>query len=324
LSCSTACGAADSNCMACGAPLAGTKAVRVRRSIDAGSGEDRAPARGRGGVPARRRQVTQPIPEIDRRTTASEPISRVTLRDLELDDLEPIERPQAWRWAVGAAALLLVLLVIALVWKRDAALEVAGHRWERTIEVERFAAVTDDAWCSSMPADAYHVSRRTELHHTDQVPDGQTCQTVPGSCSESCSARDNGNGSASTVCTRSCSPPTQQCTPRYRSEPVYADRCYFTIDRWRHHREAKASGEALEPAPAWPAPTIRSCERTALGCERLGDREQTYVVRFSEGGEHHECEYPEPRWASLAPGQAVRGEVRVLTGGLDCDSVGVP
>lgn len=31
--CSTACGAADSNCMGCGAPLAGAKQVHVRRPI---------------------------------------------------------------------------------------------------------------------------------------------------------------------------------------------------------------------------------------------------------------------------------------------------
>lgn len=333
-SCSTACGARDANCMACGAPLAGAQAVHVRRSIDPSSGEDGARARAdhearkaarRDQQAAAHRARPQLRPSIDdRRTTASEPISRVTLRELELDDLEPLPRREPWRWVVGAVAVLLVLVVVALVWKRDATLEVAGHRWERAIEVERFTAAPDDAWCSSMPADAYHVTRRTELHHTDQVPDGQVCQTVPGSCSETCSARDNGNGSASTVCSRTCSPPRQDCQTRYRSQPVYAERCYFMLDRWRHARTASASGEALEPAPAWPTPTIRTCERKALGCERLGDRAQTYVVRLQEGGEFHECKYPQARWASLAKGQSVRGEVGVLTGSLDCDTVGEP
>lgn len=262
--------------------------------------------------------------EYDRRDTVSEPISRVTVQDLAVDDdHEPRRRfqPEPWHWVIAAAVIALGIILGSLLWKRDVVLEVAGHRWERSVEVERFVAVSDDQWCTSMPGDAYSVSRRSEVHHTDRVPDGEDCRTIPESCSESCSLRDNGNGSGSTVCTKSCSPARQECTTRYRSVDVYADRCYFTVDRWRHTRVATVDGTNL--TPLWPTPRYKECGTVALGCERLGERAQTFEVRFLERseGEEHVCEFPQSKWRTFEVGQAVAAEIRVMTGSLDCDSV---
>ena len=329
--CSSACGAGDSNCFGCGSPLAGAKQVHVRRPIGEHAGETgaqakadheaRQAARRAEQMAVHRRPPARAVEE-DHAPTQSEPVSRVTLADLYPEpDIEPPKRfqPESWHWIVGALVLLTGLITVALLWKRDAVLEVAGHEWERSIEVERFTAVDDREWCSSMPHDAYDVSRRSEVHHTDQVADGQDCRTVPESCSESCSLRDNGNGSASNVCTKTCSPARQECTTRYRSVDRYADRCYFTVDRWRTTRTARASGENLEPL--WPETKHKACTKTSLGCERPGERAQSYTLTLDEQGKEHTCEFGQAKWASFPVGQQVKGKIGVMTGILDCDTV---
>jgi hypothetical protein len=313
------------HCQACGAGLGEAQPVPLRPSVPEGEGGYKALA-----VPVRPwLEVPRPSPapalEAER---AHEDLRRQLAA--HIDD-EPVTlgefgisrglgwSPQAWVVALtGAALVLLVLLVV--FWKKDIAIEVHGHTWERTIAVERFKSVHDSAWCSSKPSDAYNVSRRRELHHVNHVPDGQTCRTVSGS--ESCRNVDNGNGSGSTVCTRT--PDRQVCETRYRDDPVYADKCYFDVDRWRHQRDAVASGSLLLPAPTWPEPKLETCAITRLGCERLGPRTQRYLVHFVSADADRkafECEYPQKRWAAYKPGSTWDARVGVLWQRLDCDSL---
>ncbi|MBM4363126.1 MAG: hypothetical protein FJ104_10625, partial [Deltaproteobacteria bacterium] len=175
--------------------------------------------------------------------------------------------------------------------------QIAGHTWKRSIAVERLTAVTESAWCSELPGDARSVRRSREVREERKVPDGEDCQTRKV---------DRGDG---TFVER------QECTPRYRTEPIYADRCTFTVDRWRVGRRAEASGAALSDAPRWPDPAPR-------GGERVGAREETYTVKLRGAkGEEHECELPEARWAALTPGASVEAKIRVVTGSVDCSSL---
>jgi hypothetical protein len=313
------------HCQACGARLAGAKPVPLRPSIPEHQGGSERRVGGHGQT------VFGRMPEGGLRDEAR-PLGATPLtRPVAIDVDEPvtlaeygISRGLGWspsHWAValtGAALVLLVLLVV--FWKKDIAIEVQGHTWNRTVSVERFKSVHDSAWCSSKPSDAYNVSRRRELHHVNHVPDGQTCRTVSGS--ESCRNVDNGNGSGSTVCTRT--PDRQVCETRYRDDPVYADKCYFDVDRWRHQRDAVASGSRLLPEPSWPEPKFESCALTRLGCERLGPRTQRYLVHFvsvEADRKAFECEYPQKRWATYKPGSTWDARVGVLWQRLDCDSL---
>jgi hypothetical protein len=321
------------HCQACGALLGGAKPVPLRPSIPEHQGSPWSAPRRRGAG----RTLDDVLQELDVRPPRDppEPTSGsgherlrhpvafavvdepVTLSDYGIS--RGFGSAAHWTAAlVGAAMVLLTLLV--LLWKKDIVVEVQGHTWERTIAVERFKSAHDSAWCSSKPSDAYNVSRRRELHHVNHVPDGQTCRTVPGS--ESCRNVDNGNGSGSTVCTRT--PSRQECQTRYRDEPVYADKCYYDVDRWRHQRDARASGSRISPDPAWPQPEFQSCTITRLGCERLGPRTQQYLVHFVSAEadrKSFECEYPQPRWASYKPGSTWNARVGVLWQRLDCDSL---
>ncbi len=340
--CQTPNASADNNCINCGAPLAESKPVHVRPSIPEHAAETGADAQqdwDARKADERRQQIAHHQPEAQHARESARATAYTaarTLRDapqqthaddpVDLRSLG-ITRGLGWpaaHWAIaGGVALVIALVMLVLLWKKDVKVEVQGHTWERKIAVERYASVADDDWCSSMPSDAYDVSRRSEVHHTDQIPDGETCRTEAGSCTDSCRNVDNGNGSFSTDCTRTCTPDRQVCSTKYRSEPVYRDKCYYSVDRWRHQRDATAKGSAVKPAPAWPNPEFKDCSVRRLGCERLGSRSQTYTVHFAAPTESEafECEYDERTWAGYAIGSTWDARVGVLWARLDCGSL---
>ncbi len=213
----------------------------------------------------------------------------------------------AMRTMLRAGCLVVVVAVVAVIaialWKKTGGLEVVGHSWKREIDVERYGPVSDSAWCDQMPFAARGVSRRKEVRSHEKIEDGQDCQTR---------RVDRGNGTFSE---------TQECTPRYRDEPVYSERCYFTVDKWTKTRSASAEGAAVADAPRWPDASISrpgSCE----GCEREGARRETYTVVFRDDAAHdHPCDFDEQRWSSFSDGSRWKGALRVVGGGLDCGSL---
>lgn len=209
------------------------------------------------------------------------------------------------RWLVAAAglgAVLLVLLLIAVFWTRDTVVTIAGHTWRREIDVEQLAPRASSSWCDSMPADAYSVSRSREVRSHRQIPDGEDCRTV---------RTDNGDGTYST---------SERCTTRYRSEPIYDDKCYYTVDRWGHARTERADGVGTSPAPSWPAVRLArtgSCR----GCEREGARRETLTLKVRGPKRSWDCDVDSARWLRLQDGAGAKVEVRVVTGGAVCSSL---
>ena len=166
--------------------------------------------------------------------------------------------------------------------------------------------VGEDAWCDSMPGDAYGVHRSREVRSHRQVPDGQDCHTV---------RHDNGDGTFSE---------RRACETRYRTEPVYDDRCHYTVDRWHYTRSLVASGESLANPPVWPRVALARTG-SCIGCEREAARDATYVVHVrveSNEGKVHDCHLDEGRWARLEPGTRWQARMGVVTKSLDCDSLG--
>jgi hypothetical protein len=157
-------------------------------------------------------------------------------------------------------------------------------------------------------------------------PDGEECHTVPGGCTESCRNVDNGNGSYSVDCTQSCTPDRESCRSVYHDEPVYKDKCYYTVDRWQHNRWDTASGSQLEPEPYWSEPKYKSCVGR-FGCERLGSKKQSYTVHYIAPEEENmtfTCEYPQAKWASILPDSRWIARVGVIWERIDCDSLRTP
>jgi hypothetical protein len=283
------CGVANSrnskHCAGCGAPLERAAEVSKRQDqVDAGTGFS-----------------------ADSSTRAKQEHEAALAVDHDEVPAGVPKKGSGMRTALKAGCLLVLVAIAAVVaimlWKKTGGVEVVGHMWKREIDVERYGPVSDSAWCDQMPFSAHGVSRRKEVRSHDRVEDGQDCHTR---------RVDRGNGTFSEQ---------QECTPRYRDEPVYSDRCYFTIDRWTKSRAATAEGSSTGDAPRWPETSLSrpgSCE----GCEREGQRHETYTVMFrDDGAQDHPCDFDEQRWASFSDGSRWKGALRVVGGGLDCDSL---
>jgi len=207
---------------------------------------------------------------------------------------------------IVGAVLLIGAVLIGVFATSEAPLTVAAHRWSREIQVEEYKDVQESAWCDHLPSGARDVSRSREVRSHRKISDGEDCRTVRS---------DNGDGTFSE---------TQKCTTKYRSEPVYDDKCRFRIMKWVVSRSVKSAGESLSPEPAWPDLTL-SKKGMELGSERPGKRIEAYTVRFvDDKKQNHECELPQDKWRSLKPGDERVGEVNRVTDRLDCDSLRRP
>jgi hypothetical protein len=198
---------------------------------------------------------------------------------------------------LGCGGLLLVALVfavVALLWKKDVQLQASSHHWERSIEIERYQAVSESAWSGDVPAKAYDKRCSREVREHKKVADGETCTTKNV---------DKGDGSFDKV---------EECTTKYREEPVYDDKCSYKIDKWATARTEKASGPSVG--------TLRS--GSGLGAEREGSRRETYTVTYTDSdGGTHDCAYPQQRWQGIGQGSLWKAKAGVMFSNLDCDSL---
>lgn len=216
---------------------------------------------------------------------------------------EPPARP-AWKLWVPALALVLVsALAVSMLWKKDRSFVVASRSWERTVSVERLGPVPQSAWCSELPAAATEVTRRREQHGTRQIPDGETCHAQK---------KDRGDGTFVEE---------QVCSPRFKDEPVYDDKCSFVLLKWTPQRSERAAGDASE-SPRWPEPKLARGGCSEPGCEREGERNARYKVQLKDdAGESYDCDFTQEKWLGLVPGKRYPGKLRALVGSLDCGSL---
>ena len=274
-------------CVNCGAAL--TEAARVKTLAS----ETRAEGE-RFESSGPRSSPTQEQYEADMRQAAAEEAARASARR------------NRWLMIGGIAALVVIVVAVlaAVFWTRGTTALVIGHSWERAIDIERYGPQSESAWCDSMPYDAYNVSRRDEIRSYRQVPDG-----------EECSVRriDNGDGTYREE---------EECQTRYRDEPVYDDRCYFTVDRWAYSHTVTARGESLREAPSWPATNIAR-SGTCIGCEREAGRQERYQVHFQESGSDktYTCDFDQSKWGSFGLETLWKLEVSALTGQPKCNSL---
>lgn len=211
-------------------------------------------------------------------------------------------------WKIALTLLLAGVAVMAYLFfsKHEETVQVVNKTWSREVDVEQFTAVRTSDWCDALPAGAYQVSRTREQRSTRQVPDGQDCHDVRS---------DKGDGTFSK---------TRECTPRYRDEPVYDDKCSYRINRWQVARTARAQGDA-RLAPAWPTPVLSNnlVAGNTLGAERLGSQREHYRVQLqSKKDKQWACDLPPSQWETLAEGTSVVLKVRGI-GGADCSTLAI-
>lgn len=290
--CATANAAASQFCVGCGSPIgadAKQAQARAEHQVAAGeafAGESLKDAR----AEARARREAQVQQELGKGRAAAAPGMS---RGLKIGLI------------VGSVALLIAILVwVFFFWKREATMEVEGHRWARAIEVEVFDTVRDSEWCDSLPSGARKVTKTREQRSTKKVEDGEECVKK---------RKDNRDGTFKEV---------EECKPKYRDEPVYDQKCHFDIDKWVVKRTEEAAGQSKSPAPSWPAVKLAK-PGTCKGCEREGTRKETYALRLLDKGkgEAHECEVTTATWEQAEPGSRWTVEVKVVGGGLDCETL---
>jgi predicted nucleic acid-binding Zn ribbon protein len=205
---------------------------------------------------------------------------------------------------LGILGLVAAAVAVLVFWKKEVALTVTGHTWQREIAIEQFAALNEDEWCDQMPQAAYNVSRSREVRSHRDIPDGEECTTR---------RVDNKDGTFTEK---------QECRTKYRKEPVYDDKCRFTVNRWHEVRTVHTAGKSLSETPIWPAVTLPPRPAEVLGAERPGRRVETYTIHFaSKKGGSHTCELPEAQWRSIGANTKWKGESGALTDVLDCGSL---
>ena len=223
---------------------------------------------------------------------------------------KPAAKPRSKKGLViglvfAGLGLLSILVIVLALWTEEKQLTTAGHTWQREIKIEAFGPKAESEWCSSMPSDAYAVSRSREVRSYNQIPDGEDCSTR---------RVDNGDGTFTEK---------QECKTKYRQEPVYDDKCRYTVNRWSYSRSATAAGRSLAEVPAWPQVALRAVG-TSIGAEREGQRVETYTVHFNDTGQTAKaltCDLPEASWRAIAIGSAWRADAYVMTGLLDCSTL---
>jgi hypothetical protein len=208
--------------------------------------------------------------------------------------------------AVAVVAVIAVIFLLFRTW--NAEFMVVGHRWERTIRIQEYAAVREGSWDEAVPISSYNRTCYDRQRGSRQVDTGQQrCTNVQV---------DNGDGTFSQ---------RQQCSPIYRDEPVYDTWCDYTIERWADVQPAVAQGSSIGDAPRWPTINLNTCSGSPrLGCERESRREEAYVVVFSEGNSTQsaaECTFDnEQMWRRFEPNSLWNGSKRAL-GGLLCETL---
>lgn len=194
-----------------------------------------------------------------------------------------------WIWAVVGLLVVVIGLVVAnRFWTKSAALAVTGHEWTRTIGVERFDEVQEKSACNDMPSGA-KVVKRTKGE--------KTCKTRKV---------DQGDGTFKEK---------QECT-----EPV--EQCTYRITKWKEVRQEKATG-GLADEPVWPRVKLGKTGK-CLGCEREGDRTESYQVKFKdeESGDTHSCSFTSAaKWKSFEKGSKWVGQTGMIGGDLKCDKL---
>ncbi|MFT7522031.1 MAG: hypothetical protein ACI9MC_004183 [Kiritimatiellia bacterium] len=202
----------------------------------------------------------------------------------------------------GLAVVGMILFaILSSLMATSGDVDVTGHHWKRTVQVEVFGPETKEAWQSAVPQGARDVVCEQAVKEKKKVQDGEKCKTRK---------IDNGDGTFQQK---------KECKPTYKQEPVYADKCKFDVDSWKKVRQEQAAGD--DTNARWPTVKLKQ-SGDCIGCEREGEREAIYTVHFTDDeGAKHDCKYPEAKWKGYARGGKYKASFAGLSGALQCGTV---
>ncbi len=199
--------------------------------------------------------------------------------------------PAGRAFRLGCALLLLLLAGFCAITgyfalrKTNESVSVARLEWERSIAVEAYRTVRDEAWEGELPSGARVLSRSRKVHHNEREQVGSERVKV--------GVKDLGNGFFEDV---------YESRPVYRERPVYRDRVSFEIERWVPARSERANGS--DASPLWPPLNL------ARG-EREGARSESYVVVLQGAKRSYRYSVRDPAgFAQFRAGQEFEAVIR--------------
>lgn len=209
---------------------------------------------------------------------------------------------------IGSSAIMalvaLVFLLIALFTPHIYNATVTANSWERSISIEEYKTVKEDAW--SVPSGGRVYKSLEEIHHYDSVLDHYETVTVTKSrevidhydTHTEYSYSDNGDGTF-TEHSHTVSDPvyrTEHYTeteqePVYKDVPVYKTKYYYEIERWVYNRTEKSSGKN-DSKVYWP-------EYHLAKNEKVSNRNEVYGVVFTTDKKDYKKKVTENELSSL-------------------------
>lgn len=152
---------------------------------------------------------------------------------------------------------LIVALFISLLIPKEKEVMINGFDWERVVYTEEYKAVEENGWV--LPSNARLISQKEEIKEYRQILSHYETKTktiteeiITGYETVVTGHKDLGNGYFEEITEQKPIYETVTKTetyeePVYRSEPVYATKYYYEIDKWMPSETFKTSGADKEP-----------------------------------------------------------------------------
>jgi hypothetical protein len=284
-------GAKANNCVNCGAPLEGATSVKARSDQVVQEGQKFA---------------------ADSATNAEVELSqKKTMEASGAPKPKPVmqtkKRSLLWLWILLVVAALIFLIWFVCIRKRTADFTVTGQHWTKVIAVEKYQQVPHEDWRDRAPNNVVRTDNcHDKQRSSNKIPDGQDCHTR---------RVDKGDGTFEEK---------QECTPRYREDPVYDTWCTFYVDEWKQDHEVTATADDGKE-PKCPDPGVKPSPILAEGNMRAGECKDNLNVDLEEkGGKKHHCDnVKKDLWTKLTKGTAAKGTVRASGGDIVCSDLAV-
>ncbi len=191
--------------------------------------------------------------------------------NLDLGRIKQQKRKTTWRIATVLAGIIVVGLVWLLLFQTNLVeANVAGFSWSRTVKIEKYQTVHESGW--SKPIGAYNVWSENRISRYEPIYETKTRTIyVPQT-----SYRDLGNGAVESYDS------SYHKTETYRElvgqRPIYETWYQYDLDKWNYNREIQVQGD--DRKPYWPDYWLNLDGQTIIGAERVGSREENYLVLF--------------------------------------------
>lgn len=256
--------------------------------------------------------------DLETKTYDSKDVPRQTQKRREAPDYPAVAKPRKSR--AGRTMLIIFVLLAAFFTltqlPKSIEVEVTGFQWERSLQMEHYQEVADEAW--DLPSGAYHVRRQKAIHHYDQVFSHnetyyENVRVRVGEERYVCGKIDMGNGYFKD---RYCMRPIydtrreKRTRPVYDRVPVYRTKYYFDIMRWVERRDHLLRTSGRDHSPVWPQKQYADSENWRKG-KRQG---RYYVIVRTPDGEAHKEELKEDNWRSLSEGQKLPAKQSLIFG----------